>query len=91
MEEFIVLFDSSSWIMAREFMMTGKPPLFTQILVLNTLALIFWIVRRMRGASALRAQTANTVQALLIAANCFVLLNGDFKLVDFSRVLNIFS
>ncbi|MDH3742948.1 MAG: hypothetical protein OER56_15265 [Hyphomicrobiales bacterium] len=91
MEAFSVLFDSSNWVMAREFMMTGKPPLITQILALNTVALIFWIVRRMRGASALRAQTANIVQGLLIAANCFVLLNGDFKFFDFSRVLNIFS
>ena len=91
MESFGILFDSSNWAMAREFMMTGEPPLITQMLALNTIVLIFWMVRRMRGASAMRSQTANVVQGLLIAANCFVLLNGDFKFLDFSRLLNIFS
>ena len=91
MEAFRIFFEGNNWEMARDFLMTGEPPLITQILVLNTVVLIFWIVRRMRGASALRAQTANIVQGLLIAANCAVLLNGDFKFYDLSRIMNFFS
>ena len=86
-----VLFDESNWVMAREFMMSGNPPLMTQMLILNTVVLIFWMVRRMRGASAMRYKTANVVQGLLIAANCAVLLNGDFQFFDFSRVFDLFS
>lgn len=84
-------FGGSHWVMAREFLMAGEPPLMTQMLVLNTVVLIFWMVRRMRGASAMRYQTANIVQGLLITANCVVLLNGDYNFLDFSRILNIFS
>ena len=36
----------SNWIMAREFLMTGEPPLLTQLLILNTVCLIFWMVRQ---------------------------------------------
>ena len=91
MDAFRVFFEGNNWVMAREFMMTGEPPLITQMLLLNTIVLIFWMVRRMRGASAMRAQTANIVQGLLIAANCAVLLNGDFQFYDLSRLMNIFS
>ncbi len=85
------LFEGPHWTMAYEFLTAGDPPLVTQMLVLNTVVLIFWMVRRMRGASAMRYQTANMVQGLLIFANCMVLLNGDFKFFDVSRFMNIFS
>ncbi len=77
--------------MAREFLLRGEPPLITQLLILNTIVLIFWMVRRMRGASAMRYKTANIVQTMLIIANCVVLLNGDYKFIDFSRLADLFS
>ncbi len=84
-------FDSTHWELAREFMLRGEPPLLIQILILNTICLMIWMVRRMRGASAMRYKTANTVQAMLIVANCAVLLNSDYKFFDFTSVWNLFS
>ena len=88
MKEF---FQSADWVMAREFLTAGDPPLMTQMLVLNTVVLIFWMVRRMRGAPALRYRTANIVQGLLIFANCMVLLNGDYKFFNFDRITQLFG
>ncbi|MGI9464149.1 MAG: hypothetical protein ACR2OM_09425, partial [Aestuariivirgaceae bacterium] len=85
------IFESGDWMAAREFLLRGEPPLITQLLILNTVVLIFWIVRRMRGASSMRYKTANIVQTMLIIANCAVLLNGDFKFFDFSRLTDLFS
>ena len=79
-------FETSDWIMAREFMLKGEPPLFLQLLILNTVALIIWIFRRARGNKAMRQATVNTVQTMLILANCAVLLNGDYRFLDFSRL-----
>ena len=85
------IFDSPSWYSAQEFLLSGEPPIITQILILNTLCLIFWIVRRMRGAPAMRYKAANAVQYLLILANCALLLNGDYKFIDLSRFTQLFS
>ena len=84
-------FESSQYILAKEFLMNGEPPLITQLLVFNTIIFIFWIVRRMRGASSMRYRTAITVQSLLVAANCFVILNGDYEFFDVSRVMEMFG
>ena len=69
----------------------GEPPIIMQILILNTVVLIIWVLRRARGAKSMRAATVNTVQAMLILANCVLLINGDYKILDFTRFWNIFS
>ena len=72
------LFWQSNWAYLYDFFAEGSPPLAIQILVLNTIFFMLWIVRRMRGARALRRQTSITVQAILIAANCIILFQQTF-------------
>ncbi len=84
-------FESSHYIVAKEMLLSGEPPLITQLLVLNTVFFIFWMLRRMRGAHTMRYKTAITLQSLLVAANCFVILNGDFEFFDMSRFAGMFG
>ena len=87
----IEFLQNSNWELAREHLLRGEPPLITQLLVFNTVIFIVWALRRMRGGRAIRYKTAVTVQAMLVAANCFLLMNGELDFVDFSRITDMFS
>jgi hypothetical protein len=67
------LFYQARWHELYAFFANGQPPLALQLLVVNTLFFVVFIMRRARGARSLRAQTATTVQGLLIFANTVVL------------------
>jgi hypothetical protein len=56
---------------------SGDPPLALQLLVVNTIFFIYFIVRRMRGAPEMRQEAAITVQAMLIFANLAVLFDDE--------------
>jgi len=73
------LFMQAQWGEFYAFFAQGNPPLVVQILVLNTIFFMLWIVRRMRNAPALRPATANTVQVLLIGANILIIFQRDIK------------
>jgi hypothetical protein len=60
------LLRQADWDEFYTFFTQGSPPLAIQILLINTIFFILWIVRRMRGAPALRRGTSIAVQALLI-------------------------
>ena len=67
------LFYQARWGELHAFFAKGNPPLAAQLLVVNTIFFVVFIMRRARGARSLRAQTATTVQGLLIFANAMVL------------------
>ena len=67
------LFFQAQWDELYAFFAEGQPPLAIQLLVVNTIFFVVFIMRRARGARSLRAQTATTVQGLLIFANAVVL------------------
>lgn len=71
------LFFIARWGEIYTFFAQGNPPLIVQILALNTIFFALWIVRRMRDAPAIRSETANIVQALLIGANVLILFQKD--------------
>jgi hypothetical protein len=59
----------------------GDPPLALQLLALNSIVLIILMIRRMRGAPALRSDTYRLVQALLIFATTLVVF--EVEIADF--------
>jgi hypothetical protein len=73
------VFWEARWDELAAFFSKGSPPLLFQLLVLNTLIFIILIIRRMRGASSLRPETASTVQTLLLAANMFAIFQEEIR------------
>jgi hypothetical protein len=67
------LFQSAHWSEISDFLTSGDPPLITQLLVLNTLVFLLWILRRVRGAPAMDPNVAISVQALLLFSNALIL------------------
>jgi hypothetical protein len=57
------------WDELYAFFMKGTPPLIAQLMALNTVIFMLFMVRRMRGKHALRAEMASLVQSLLLFAN----------------------
>ena len=67
----------SDWDEVYAFFAQGSPPLAIQILVVNTIFFMLWIVRRLRGAPALSRETSIVVQAILVIANLAILFQKD--------------
>lgn len=72
------LFYAARWGELYQFFAAGNPPLVLQLLLINTVFLVFFIVRRARNRSPLRSQAAYVVQAVLIAANAMLMFSPDF-------------
>jgi hypothetical protein len=66
----------SNWRELHSFLMQGSPPLGLQLLGLNVVFFLLWLVRRWRGAPRLRQEMALIVPALVIGANVLILLRG---------------
>ncbi len=58
---------------------TGDPPLIYRLLLINTFALIVFVLRRMAGRKPLNLNAATTVQFALIVANCIVAATGSIN------------
>jgi len=67
------LFYQVRWGETFAFFSEGDPPLAVQLMAVNTIFFVVFILRRARGARSLRAETAMAIQGLLIAANSVVL------------------
>jgi hypothetical protein len=72
------LFYAARWGELYQFFANGNPPLVLQLLLVNTAVLIFFLVRRWRGKTKLRSQTAYYLQGLLIAANATLMFAPQF-------------
>ena len=66
---------------------SGNPPLIVQFLILNTIFMIWWIVRRWQGKAALRRKTAIIMQSLLVGANLFILFRDR---INFDAIMDSF-
>ena len=85
----IDLFQRARWSEFYIFFAKGDPPLVALLLCLNTIFFVLWILRRMRGASTLRRETAIIVQSLLIFANFALVFHEDFiRFTNLGRVFN---
>jgi hypothetical protein len=67
----------ADWDELYVFFSQGSPPLAIQILIINTIFFMLWIVRRLRGAPALRRETSMVVQAMLIFANTLIVFQKE--------------
>jgi hypothetical protein len=71
------MFREAQWDELFAFFARGTPPLISQLLVLNTIFFILLIVRRMRGARTVNAETASMVQCLLLVANMLAIFQQN--------------
>lgn len=76
MLEFIT---DARWDELYAFFMKGTPPLIAQLMALNTVIFMLFMVRRMRGKRALRAEMASLVQSLLLFANMLAIFQDNIK------------
>ena len=83
MTEFFDPFFEANWDLARDFFTKGKPPVGLIFLCFNAIILILWMVRRMRLAPPLRNETFRSFQALFLAANVLILMEGDLRRLVF--------
>ena len=67
------------WDELYAFFMKGTPPLMAQLLALNTVVFMLFMVRRMRGKQALRVETASLVQSLLLFANMLAIFQDNIN------------
>jgi hypothetical protein len=82
------LFENARWQDLYQFFLAGEEPLVWRLLVINTVVLTLFIVRRARGEQPLRTSTVYIVQGLLIAANMFVMFAPQmFGVEHLSRYL----
>jgi hypothetical protein len=71
------MFERTNWEGAYNFLTSGSPPLILELLAINTIFLVLFILRRMTGIYSRKAHTSYLVQILLIASNVGVLMQGE--------------
>ena len=75
----IELFQRARWDQAYQFLASGDPPMILRLLAINTLFLVFYIIRRAKVPYRMRDSTVMQVQALLVVANALILMQGDIQ------------
>jgi hypothetical protein len=65
------------WDQLYLFFTDGYPPLVLKLLIINTIFLVLFIIRRAKATYPMRPTTAYAVQGLLIASNAMVMFHND--------------
>ena len=55
-------FEQGMWLEAYRVLASGEPPILFQLLVFNTIMMVFWHMRRRRGLWTIRRETAIGLQ-----------------------------
>jgi hypothetical protein len=71
-------FQQARWDELYRFFTDGYPPLIFQLLLINTIFFVFFVVRRLRAKHHMRHTTAYLIQFLLIGANMAVMFQKDW-------------
>ncbi len=74
---FLDYFNATDWGQGYRLLTRGEIPLILQLLILNTIFLIAYVVRSATAKFRLRQSTVMIVQGLLLAANLAVILQED--------------
>jgi hypothetical protein len=69
---FFDLFWAADWDGLYRYLAKGYPPLILQILAINTIFFILYVVRRLTSKYKMRKSNLEMVQALLLVANLAV-------------------
>jgi hypothetical protein len=79
----IELFQRARWDQAFDYLAAGDPPMIFRLLAINTIFVIFYIIRKAKTEHKLRQSTVVQVQGLLVAANLLILFQRDImRLLD---------
>ena len=78
------LIRSARWGELYLFFTSGHPPLVLRLLIINTIFLVFFIIRQSSAKQPLRPVTAYAVQTLLIFANVAVIFQDQWLPLKFS-------
>jgi uncharacterized membrane protein YhfC len=70
-------FWAADWDLLYRFFTSGNPPLALQLLVLNTIFFVLFLVRNATAKHRVRHNTAYMIQGLLIASNMAVLFRSE--------------
>ena len=70
-------FEQGMWLEAYRVLASGEPPILFQLLVFNTIMMLFWHMRRKRGLWTIRRETAIGLQVALLVGNIAILLSPD--------------
>jgi fumarate reductase subunit C len=65
------------WADFYNFFMSGQPPIILRLLLLNTIFMVYVIIKRIRAKRKIDATSSLVVQGLLIVANFAVMLEAD--------------
>ena len=74
---FIDLFWAADWDGLYRSFAKGNPPLVLQLLAVNTIFFILYVVRRITTKHRLRSTTPEVVQSLLVIVNLIVVFQED--------------
>lgn len=73
------LFSRARWDQAYDFLAAGDPPMIFRLLAINTVFVIFYIVRRARANRPMKESVVLQVQALLLLSNFLILFQRDIQ------------
>lgn len=71
------LFRRARWDQAYDFLASGEPPMMVRILMINTIFLILYMIRRARSPHPMKDHTVLQIQGLLVLANALILFQRD--------------
>ena len=71
------LFWAADWDGLYRSLAKGNPPLALQILALNTIFLVIFIVRRATAKNRMRSSTVEIIQLFLLVANIAIVFQED--------------
>lgn len=75
------LFWAADWDGLYRILSTGNPPLAVQLLILNTIFLVFYILRQATAKHRMRSHTVQFIQLFLLVANLGVVFqDGAYDL-----------
>ena len=75
----IEMFESTHWYVVYNYLAGGHPPLILQLLVINTIFFVWFIIKRMRGQIVAKNRHASFhVQELLIFSNALILMQDQY-------------
>jgi hypothetical protein len=71
------LIGRTRWDQAYDFLVSGEPSMMLRILMINTIFVILYMIRRARSSYPMKSQTVMQVQGLLIVANALILFQRE--------------
>jgi hypothetical protein len=82
-------FEHGMWLEAYRILASGEPPILFQLLMFNTIMMVFWHLRRKQGLWTIRRETAIGLQVALLLGNIVILVNPDPTFTSLPNLPNL--